>query len=597
MKSRSSFRRRTLGAAVALVAAVLGAVTASAQTPPPLFTASAARVAAPASAGPRQASRARAVTVRADLLATAMDAAAAPVAPFRLNLFDDVSLTLRPVRIDAATPGYRTWVGTSSDGDDAVAALTMGPAGLTGRVVVNGVAYAIDATGADEAVVRELPAVDAPPELPAQLAPAARDVAPYAGAAVAGDGPVRIDVLVLYTPAARTRAGSLAAIEASLANAVAVTNTALQRSGVAATLGTAALRELPHVEAPGGLADDLFAMASGGSLYATVEALRAAAGADLVALVTGRTNATAGCGVAFLGPSPTAIYSVTEEACLVAGQWSFSHELGHNLGADHAPGDPVVSTVPYARGYRDSAVRTLMAYAAPGSPARSLNYSSSTVREPAITGGPTGNSLQDNARRLAETAATVAAYATGGPPPGTPGTLTSTVLGGTVSLSWTPPTTGGAVTGYRLDAGPAPGSAAYGPFFTTATGVAFPNVLPGRYYARVRSVGPGGESAPGPDVTVDVTNTCAVPGPASISATVSPGMAVLQWSAPAGNGQTSYEVGIGSAPGQLDLGIFAVGTLTAAAVPAPPGRYVVRVRGVNTCGPGAPSAELLVVVP
>ena len=34
-----------------------------------------------------------------------------------------------------------------------------------------------------------------------------------------------------------------------------------------------------------------------------------------------------------------------------------------------------------------------------------------------------------------------------------------------------------------------------------------------------------------------------------------------------------------------------------AAVPAPPGRYVVRVRGVNACGPGAPSAERLVVVP
>lgn len=332
-------------------------------------------------------------------------------------------------------------------------------------------------------------------------------------------------------------------------------------------------------------------------MQATVEAMRAAAGADLVTLVVGRATPSAGCGVAYLGPSPAAIYSVTEEACLFAGQWSFSHEIGHNFGADHAPGDPIVSPVPYARGYRDGNVRTLMAYAAPGTPARSLNYSSSTVREPPLTGGPTGNSLQDNARRLAETAATIAAYATGGPAPETPGALTAAVFGGTVTLTWTPPVTGGAVTGYRLDAGPAPGAASYGPFFTTAPGVAFPNVLPGRYYARVRSLGPGGESAPTADATVDVTTACAVPGPATISATVSPGTAVLQWFAPQGNGPTSYEVGIGSAPGLLDLGVFAVGTLTAAAVPAPAGRYVVRARGVNACGPGAPSPELLVVVP
>ena len=595
MRSRWSFPRRAL---LAAVAAFLSATTASAQAPPPLFTTSPVRVAAPASGGARQAARARAVTVRGDLLAAAMDGAGTPAAPFQLNLFDDVSLVLQPVRVDDATPGHRTWVGTSGDRDDAVAALTVGPAGLTGRVVADGVAYAIDATAAGEAVVRELPAFDAPPELAAQLVPAAvRDQAPRASAAPAADGPARIDLLVLYSPAARARAGGLAAIEASLANTVAVTNTAFQRSGVDATLATVALRELPYAESPSGIIADLYTLASGGALYATVEALRAGVGADLVALVTGRTNATAGCGVAFLGPSPTAIYSVTEEACLFAGQWSFSHEVGHNLGADHAPGDPVVSPVPYARGYRDSNVRTLMAYAAPGTPARSLNFSSSTVREPSLTGGPTGNSLQDNARRLAETAATVAAYAAGGPPPGTPGALTAAVLGGTVTLTWTPPATGGPVTGYRLDAGPAPGAASYGPFFTTARGLAFPNVIPGRYYARVRSVGPGGESAPGPDVAVDVTTACAVPGPASISATVSPGTAILQWFAPAGNGPTSYEVGVGSAPGLLDLGVFAVGTLTAAAVPAPPGRYVVRVRGVNACGPGAPSAERLVVVP
>ena len=594
MRSRWSFRRFVL---VAIAAAAVTSASTTAQGPAPLFGPSSARDTATASAGPR-ATRARRVTTRADLLAVAMDAAAPPDAPFQLNLFDDVSLALRRVRVDDATTGHRTWVGTSSDRDDVVAALTMGPGGLTGRVVARGVAYAIEAAGAGEAIVQELPAFDAPPELPARIPPASvRDAAARAGLSVVADGPARIDVLVLYTPAARAKVGGLAAIEASLANAVAVTNTALQRSGVDATLATAALRELPYIESPGGITEDLFALAAGGSMQATVESMRAAAGADLVALVVGRTTPSAGCGVAYLGPSPAAFASVTEEACLFAGQWSFSHEIGHNFGADHAPGDPVVSAVPYARGYRDSQVRTLMAYSAPGTPARSLNYSSSTVREPALTGAPTGNSLQDNGRRLAETAATVAAYATSGPSPEPPGALTAAVLGGTVTLTWTPPAGGGPVGRYRLDAGPSPGAAAYGPFFTTTPAIVFPNVQPGRYYARVRSVGPGGDSVPSADLAVDVTTACAVPGPATMTASVSRGHVALQWAAPPGNGPTSYDVGIGRAPGLLDLGVFAVGPLTTATVPAPPGRYVVRARGVNACGPGAPSPELHVIVP
>ena len=594
MRSRWSFRSFALAA---LLAGLPSAATMSAQGPAPLFAPSAMRDTSPAVADARV-RRTRRVTARPDLLAAALDATAAPDAPFLLNPFDDVELTLRRVRLDSATPGHRTWVGTSSTYDDVVAALTVGPAGLSGRVLAHGVSYAIEAAGAGEVVVQELAAVDVPLELPAQRAPAdGRDLSPRVDALLPAGAAARIDVLVLYTPAARARAGGVAAIEASLANAVAVTNTALQRSGVDAALATAALRELPYVESAGGITDDLFALAAGGSMQATVEAMRSAARADLVALVTGRATPSAGCGVAYLGPSPSAIFSVTEETCLFAGQWSFSHEVGHNFGADHAPGDPIVSPVPYARGYRDSAVRTLMAYAAPGTPARSLNYSSSTVREPPTTGGPTGNSLQDNARRLMETAATVAAYAAAGPAPETPAALSASVLGGTVTLTWSAPAAGGPVSGYSLDAGPAPGATSYGPFITTAPGIQFPDVLPGRYYARVRSIGPGGESAPTADVTVDVTTACAVPGPATISATVSTGTATLQWFAPPGNGQTSYDVGIGSAPGLLDLGVFAVGSLTTAAVPAPPGRYVVRVRGVNTCGPGAPSAELSVVVP
>lgn len=589
MRLPSSYRRAVV-LAVAALALAHGAAVAQ---PPPLFAAT-GRTTTPAMSAPTPVSRARLVTVRRDLLAAAFVSTSAPDAPFALNLFDDVTLLLHRVHVDFTTT-HRTWVGADST-DEALAALTVGPSGLSGSVLAHGRAYALEPTGAGEVVVRELAPGAPPAELPArQLAD--RTAMLWPGGLAAG-GPTIIDVLVLYTPAARLRAGGATAIQASLANAVAVTNAALQRSGVAATIAAVGIEELPYAESAGGLGGDLFDIGSGGAMHGAVSSRRAAVGADLVALVTGRTTPSGGCGVAYLGPSPAAIFSVTEEACLFAGQWSFSHEVGHNLGADHAPDDPVVSPVPYARGYRDPSVRTLMAYPVPGTPPRSLNYSSSIVREPAGTGAATGNSLQDNARRLNETAAIVAGYAVStAPAPDTPFGLAASVIGATVTITWTPAATGGPVAFYALEAGPAPGVVAYGPFTATTPSLVFPDVDAGRYFVRLRSRGPGGQSAPSGDLQVDVPGHCAVPGPASLSAGVDSRLVTLVWSAPPGDGPSTYEVGLGSATGAFDLGIFAVGPLTGATLPAPPGRYFVRARAVNRCGPGGASPEIAVVVP
>ncbi len=584
-----------LSTALAAVGFVLAAPGASSAQPRPSLFATAqrdARSLTPASGG----ARARVVTVRADLLGAAFDPAAAPEAPFTLNLFDDVLLELSRVRVDTSTRDYRSWIAVGPTGDDIVAALTLGPSGLSGGVSARGVSYTLEAATGGDVVVQELPAIVLPPELPAQVPPSRTTPLAFAEAAGAG-GPARVDVLVLYTPGARVRAGGTAQIEAALANAMAVTNTAFARSEVEATLVTVGLQEVAYGESAAGLIGDLTALDASGLLGPAVASLRAATGADLIALVVGRTNPAEGCGVAYLGPSPAAIFSVTEQACLFAGQWSFSHELGHNFGADHAPGDPIVSPVPYARGYREASIRTLMAYSVPGAPARLLNYSSSAVREPAITGLATGNSLQDNARLLGETAAILAGYSSAAVAPDTPAGLTASVVGGTVTMRWAAPATGGTVSGYRFEAGPTPGSTLYGPFTVPTPVIVFADVLPGRYFTRVLSLGPGGNSAPSADLAVDVVSTCAVPGPAVVSASVSAGSATLQWFAPPGTGATRYEVGLGSAPGVLDLGVLAVGTSTSAVVPAPPGQYFLRVRGTNACGPGGPSPELRVVVP
>lgn len=585
MRSLSSFR------SAVVVAALLStlAANASAQTVTPLFEPGpAVGAVAPARRGGM---RTRTVRPRLDILAAAF---ADRRAPLTLNLFDDVVLELTRLRVDDATTAFRSWIGTSSTDDAVVATLTVGAAGLSGSAMANGVPYALEPTSDGAVVVRELTRVPAGPELPARLPDEVYGIAAAAGTAP-DIGHSSIDVLVLYTAAARVQQGGDAPVRAALANAMAVTNAAFQRSGVSASLLTADLREVTFGESASGITDDLTALSPGGAHFAAVESLRLSAGADLVALVVGRVSAAAGCGVAYLGPSPAAIYSVTEAACLSPGQWSFTHELGHNFGADHAPGDPIVSPVVYARGFRDAAVRTLMAYPAAGAPARSLNYSSRVVREPAGTGVPTGNDLQDNARLLQETAAAVAAFTASRFLPDAPVGIETSVVADTVVVRWAAAQSGGPVTSYRLWAGIAPGATTFGPFATTERVAVFTGVRPGRYYVRLRSLGPGGISADSAEAIVDVV--CLVPGPGTVVASAAGGAVTLRWSAAAGVGPTRYEVGVGTTPAATEIGVVAVGTLQEATVPAPPGVYYVRVRGVNDCGPGGVSPAVRVVVP
>ena len=70
-------------------------------------------------------------------------------------------------------------------------------------------------------------------------------------------------------------------------------------------------------------------------VFDEIQAARDESKADLVALISG--NDYAFCGVAFLGPGPGSVWSQTLFGCLAG--YTFVHELGHNMGCCHAPGD------------------------------------------------------------------------------------------------------------------------------------------------------------------------------------------------------------------------------------------------------------------
>jgi len=181
--------------------------------------------------------------------------------------------------------------------------------------------------------------------------------------------------------------------------------------------------------------------------------------------------------------------------------------------------------------------------------------------------------------------------------PGAPTGLRSSIAGRTVTLSWTPPSTGPTPTGYRLEAGSSQGAANLATLATDATpSITVPGVGDGTYFVRVRGERNGVVGPASADVQVVVAG-CPVPAsPGGLTSAVSPARIVtLAWGSVAG--ATGFIVEAASAPGGPVIASLPVGSTTAVSVPAPPGTYYVRVRALNGCGPGQASNEVTVQVP
>jgi subtilisin family serine protease len=178
-------------------------------------------------------------------------------------------------------------------------------------------------------------------------------------------------------------------------------------------------------------------------------------------------------------------------------------------------------------------------------------------------------------------------------PPGTPGSLTAAVNGGSVTLTWTPPMWGGPPTHYLLEAGSSPG------VYTLAS-INVGNVTsftatppPGIYYVRVRAVNSAGPStyASATEFALGATGRPGAPG--TPAATVNGNVVTVNWTAPStGSAPTHYLILAGSSSGSTNFGVFNVGAGTSVTAAPGGGLYFVRVVGVNAFGAGLPSTEI-----
>lgn len=180
------------------------------------------------------------------------------------------------------------------------------------------------------------------------------------------------------------------------------------------------------------------------------------------------------------------------------------------------------------------------------------------------------------------------------PSPDAPTAFTASVSGFSVSLSWTPPATGG-VAFYTLEVGNQPGASNLGSFTLPSTQTSIVADAPaGQYYVRVRARSACNSSVPTTEAHLIVPSSCSVPGaPSQLSSGVNGSIVSLNWSTV--TGVSGYVLEVGSASGASDLLRTVVGE-TAIMGAAPPGLYYVRVRGQNACGTGPASPERAVSV-
>ncbi len=190
------------------------------------------------------------------------------------------------------------------------------------------------------------------------------------------------------------------------------------------------------------------------------------------------------------------------------------------------------------------------------------------------------------------------AFPGGGYPPNPPTAVNASVVLDTVTLSWTPATTGGAAESYILEAGSVPGQADIATFTlnSTATSTVIGAVPSGQYWVRVRARNFLGTSAPSPDRQV-IVGPCSAPGaPAPLTYTTADNLVTANWGPPASGVAQGYWLFAGYTPGASDALVMPLGPTTTFSATAPFGSYYVRVAARNSCAVGPPTADVLVTV-
>lgn len=323
---------------------------------------------------------------RAQLNADALAQAAASQALGRvmmdsgliLNLFEDAVYTAYNTSIAArpsAQPGY-VWIGSVPALPYSDVVLVVADTAFSGQIVSAERNFRFSMQTDNTVLIEEIDGAAMhqrlehdyiiPPAPPAGT----QTLLPDLSSASADDGSV-IDVMILYTPAARNRKGGSTAMLSAIDTMVAASNTMYTNSGVQFQLRLVHIAEINYLEGIDMIQDLNRLTAIGDGYLDSVHPLRDQHNADLVALLTYKASSSY-CGLAWVLQAMDNIafrqqygFSITDANCMT-GSLTFPHELGHNAGGAHdranSPANAGITNEAY--GYQDPtrAFVTVMAY-------------------------------------------------------------------------------------------------------------------------------------------------------------------------------------------------------------------------------------------
>ena len=421
---RSRLFRQTLQIVLPLIILVSASFpgAAFAVTPELFVSVTAPRAAVPAS---QEMAVVRSRPVGLNLAALGEGVAAQAVPSIPLNFFEDVSLTALMNRIESRGKGRYTWFGSVPGDSMSEVILVVQDGVVAGNIVYKGRMYQVRPTASGTHEVREIDQAAFPAEadpIPVLTPLAAPDTAPI----VMADSGAYIDVMVVYTPSARSAMGGAANIQALIQLGINETNQSYANSGITQRVNLVHSEEVSYTESAS-FETDLNRLTNPSDTYMdNVHTLRNTYHADLVSLWI---NNSASCGIAWLMNPVSPLFesygfSVVHYGC-ATGYYSFGHEMGHNMAAQHdryvvSPGsEPYYS---YSYGYVDTAHkwRTVMAYndacAAQGFNCTRIQFWSNP--DVFYSGFPTGiistdPNAADNRMTLNNTAFTVANFRQG----------------------------------------------------------------------------------------------------------------------------------------------------------------------------------------
>ena len=304
----------------------------------------------------------------------------------RLALFDDTALLVQITRIEAVGRNGTAYIGVVAAVPHSSVVMVEERGVVSGNVALAGRKYQIRHVNDVAHVVRQIDSATLPPDHPEEpVAPAISALTlrtkaglpPEAARNTQIDDGSIIDVMVVYTTAARLSQGSTAAMKSLVNLAVTETNNAYANSQVTQRLRLVYAGEVDYTEVD--FPTDLARLqGTSDGFMDDVHRLRDLYAADLVSLWG---NYAGGCGLSMLmfdeKLTPDPAFSVVDRNCATSN-YSFAHEIGHNMGLQHdiyngtggtnvtPEGSTISTAINYAHGYVDmpNRFRTVMAISA-----------------------------------------------------------------------------------------------------------------------------------------------------------------------------------------------------------------------------------------